>query len=41
MNTAMAILRSGRSFQEASESTGIDINKIIQKWKEIKKQETS
>lgn len=36
--TALAMLRSGASFKEASEATGIDIQLLMKLWTEMAKQ---
>ena len=33
MNQAIAILKAGRSYQEASEITGIPVDEIINEWR--------
>jgi hypothetical protein len=36
MSQAMAIVKSGRSFDEASQITGIPVNEIISHWQRMK-----
>jgi hypothetical protein len=36
MEIAIAILKSGRSFDEASRVTGIEISEIISEWEKCK-----
>ena len=35
MNTAIAILRAGRSYDEASKVTGIPADQIMAEWKRL------
>lgn len=36
MNQAIAILKSGRSFAEASAITGISVDEIMKEWSRLK-----
>ena len=38
MKTAIAILRSGRSFNEAAKITGISVDKIMTEWQKLKEE---
>jgi len=40
MEMAIAILKAGRSYDEASKSSGISVTKIIENWKTIQNMRT-
>ncbi len=41
MSTAMAILKSGRSFDEAAQITGLSVESIMKAWNEANTQRST